>query len=634
MVIDLDLETTSLNPQTGRILICGYRIDDGEMQYGITDNLKELLSNKENVLRGANIKFDALFLANNGCTINCTLEDIRVLAYLNWPEEESHSLKHLVRKKLRGQPTELSDIQFKPLKRDLTYLDEYKDYYYTFDDGKMVRKDYLKAYHREDILNISRLSKLLRRGEWYNSVEQPLTRILFNMELYGCPINRKACADILRGFTERAENLLHRLREVTGNIHGLDRVGLDTKEEKEEFNPNSPIQVREAFKGLGFDLEELCDKTDKGAYKVDKPFLKRLMWNGCDFAKLMLDYRKYDKLLGTYLEPFYAGSERDGRLHGSINQAGSEDMYGDGSKGTNTGRLSSSNPNLQNIPSRTAEGREVRKTFVASPDQHMFVTDLSQIEPRLVAHYTQAPKLIHAYNNGLDTHSIFAGDIFGTPNPTKDQRFIGKSSWLATVYGCGYKKLLYICENFSDDPLNLPLEKHRPAFDHLDIKQKKRIANELGKDFRRIHAEWMFFKDVQDTFKRKNPEIFSWRDAHIERTRRLGYVITLGGRRITIEGLDSSDPRERFDAERRSVNYLIQGSAADVFKLIAVQFEKRLVEPGLGRLFSFVHDEVLGEISDPKNIELVKDIMENTVSLRNVKIQAETQLVNNWSEKK
>ncbi len=143
----------------------------------------------------------------------------------------------------------------------------------------------------------------------------------------------------------------------------------------------------------------------------------------------------------------------------------------------------------------------------------------------------------------------------------------------------------------------------------------------------------MFFKNVQDKFKAANPEIFDWRENHIARTRRIGYVVTIGGRRIDIEGLDSRDFKERASAERRAVNYLIQGSAADIIKMILIRFQKEVVKTGLGRLFATIHDELLGELFNKEHINLVKDIMENTTKLRGVQIKASTKLVANWSEK-
>lgn len=621
-VITLDLETTSLDPTSGKILLTGYQINgkDFTQMDGFPDPkssvLGHALGQPDNILRGHHITFDALFLANNAFEIKCQFEDTRVLAYLNWPEAASHSLKALVRERLCGNPTELSDIQFEPLKRDVKYLDPAD--YYSFADGKLVRRDLLRVYHEADIRNVDHLRSILRVPEWFTQVEQPLTRMLFEMELYGAPLDGNVLDKLLQRYHDRLDEHLASLRSKTS----------------ETFNPNSSDQVRDFLTLKGYNLEEICEKTKGGAYSVNAPLLKSLAWKGDEFARTLLEYRKYSKLLSTYVEPFREGCKLDGRLHGSINQAGSEDMYGEGAKGTNTGRLSSSNPNLQNIPSRTKEGKEVRRAFVATSGWHMFDSDLSQIEPRLVAHYSQAPKLINAYANNLDTHGIFANDIFGR-QCSKDsiERFIGKTSWLATVYGCSYKKLLLICEGYSDSPLTMDTTNYKAAFDNLDFKQKKKVVKECGQDYRKIYEQWMFFKDVQKRFEATNPEIFDWRRTHIARTKRLGYIVTFGGRRIGVSGLDSSDFGERLSAERKAVNYLVQGSAADISKIIMLELNKQIVLTGKGRLFAVVHDEFLGELRNSEDKDLVHSIISNTCSLRNVRIAAETKLCKSWADK-
>lgn len=635
MIITLDLETTGLDWQKDKILLCGYRIDrqgpvvlvDPEK---IDATLNEILSKEETILSGHNIKFDALFLANLGYNVSCHLEDTRVLAYINWPTAPSHSLKALVRERLRLNPTELSDIQFKPIKKDEKYLNE--DDYFRFSDGKLCRRDLLTAYHTNDILNVDRLRSVLHPTEWFTEVEMPLTRMLFEMELYGCPLDSRATDDLYKVFTERATALQNTLSRDASSPDG-----------KEPYNPNSSAHNAHTLERLGYNLEEICKKTKKGAYSVDKALLKSIAWEGSEFAKVLLDYKKYTKLLSTYIEPFSNGAKQDGKIHGSINQAGSEDAYGEGSEGTVTGRLTSSSPNLQNIPSRTKEGKEVRRLFVSSnSSSYMFDTDLSQIEPRLLAHYSQAPKLIHAYANGVDTHSMFARDIFGGEcGEGTIERFIGKSCSLATVYGCSYRKLLTICEGFSDKPLELSLEPYYKLWDSLkaDCGGKcfygchKHLSANVGRNARLVYAQWMFFKNVQDKFKKANPEIFDWRETHIARTRRIGYVVTIGGRRIDITGLDSKDFKERASAEREAVNYLIQGSAADIMKQIMVRAQREIVLPKLGRIFAVIHDELLGELFDPKDLTKVVDIMENTCTLRNVKIKASSKMVANWAEK-
>lgn len=629
--VTLDVETSGLDWRTCKLYLNGYTLNRSkEVTYVETDKadpvLYALLADESTVLSGHNVKFDALVLSMHGYRVLCRLEDTRIMAYLNWPTLDSHGLKSLVRTKLGRYVQDLDDLMFTPLKKEVAHLTDYERHYWQVDEY-WVRRDLLKEYHKEDVLNVDRLRARLVVTDWFRDVEMPLTRMLFEMELYGCPLDKQTLVDLKRNYSATAEGLLERLRE------SVRLVGF-IPPDKEAFNPNSHDQVREVLRLRKYKLEDICEKTKSGDWSVDKPLLKSLMWKGDEFCKILLEYRRYSKILSTYVGPFLKGVEDDGKLHGSINQAGSEDLYGDGAKGTNTGRLSSSNPNLQNIPSRTKEGKEVRKAFIASDRLHMFDSDLSQIEPRLVAHYSQAPKLIHAYANDLDTHGLFANDIFGKEcGKDSVERFIGKSSWLATVYGCSYKKLLYICEGFSDNPLTMDTEAYADCFYRLKEKEQAKVIRDCGKDYKKIYEQWMFFKNVQDVFTAKNPEIFNWRQNHIDRTRRLGYVITIGGRKIAIENLDSRDWGKRFAAERQAVNYQIQGSAADVMKLIMVRFDKEFVKAGLGHVFSTVHDEVLGDLWNKESIKVVKDIMENTVFLRNVKIKSDTKLVGSWGDK-
>lgn len=649
-IITLDLETTGTDWNNDKILLNGYRINRrGNVLYAnpnsVDPALNELLSCADNILCGHSIKFDALFLARQGYSVNCKLEDTRVMAYVCWPTEEAHGLKDLVRSKLNGTPTELSSLLFSPLKAERNHFADFSSYYWNI-DGEYVRRDLLTRYHREDVLNVDRLRALMIPPKWFYDVEMPLTRIIFEMEYYGCPLDREYLELLKFEYEGKVNALLEKL-----------------KEGKEDFNPNSTKQVAERLITNGVDLERLAQKTKTGAYSVDSDLLKKLAWDGNEWAKSLTEYRRLSKLLGTYIGPFCAGASRDGRLHGSFNQAGSEDLYGDGARGTNTGRLSSSDPNLQNIPARTKEGKKVRQAFIGTKGWHPFNSDLAQIEPRFVGHLSQSPALIKAYAQNLDTHGLMACSIFGKDNITdltKMERFIGKSSWLATVYGCSYKKLLWICEHFSDEPLAIPgLERYAGGYDTLPAKTNPRypwrdsresLLKLSGQDpvaARSLYAKWMFFKTVQDTFKQKNPEIMSWAKSSVERARALGYVVTYGGRRIPLPDIQL-DPTEYYidekgqrqsnkklisKAERKAINTPVQGSCADVMKLIMVRFHKELVQPGLARIFAVVHDELWGELKSPDLLDHVVDIMENTVKLNNIPVKSDTKLVTNWSEK-
>lgn len=620
MRIDLDIESTGLDWQNDKIILNGYRVDFGDFRladpFSVDYDLAELLRDDRNELWGHNIKFDALFLAKAGYEINCDLIDTRVMAYICWPELEEHGLKYLCETKLGVKYSEtLDDICFKPLKKDLAYLSNYKQYYYEL-MGKWGRKDKIDHYHREDVYNIERISALMNPPNWFFEVEVPLTKILFKTELLGIRLDVQRLKDLQTPVKQRIEELQAKFGA--------------------EFNPNSKDDVVGKFTQLGVDLERLAEKTDSGEYKLDKIFLKRRSWGGCEFSKDMLEHRALAKLNGTYIEPFLTVEHQDSRLRGSFNQAGSETTAGE-TRGTKTGRLASSNPNLQNITSRTKLGKQIREAFIASEGYNLYDSDLPQIEPRLMAHFSQSYKLVNAYQKGLDTHGLFASDVFG-PTYTPTQRFIGKTGWLATSYGCSPAKLLYICEMYSDTPLEIDFKGYESAFYALPRSSKYGWSQEkLYKKYQAeapvIYSKWEFFKEFQNKFIQANPELWGWRNAVINRARESGYIRTIGGRVIRIDGLDSSNRRIKARAERTAINYLIQGSAADIFKQLTLSFQK-LIERKEGRFLAFIHDEWLLEAKKEILKEEWQKAVDSTVQLRNIPLPLDLQKINNWAEKK
>lgn len=621
-VITLDVESEGLDPFRDRLYLISYCLNGGDIktvQHDLGEDdeaLRQDLADPENVLRGANIKFDALFLSVNGYPVLCKLDDTRVLAYVNYPFE-SHGLKDQVESKLKREVVRMSDFAIKPKKKEL------KDYVgnskYVFIDGKFYEREVLIKYNRADVRNCDDLRKFMPESEWYRTCEQPLTTVLHRSELHGIQLNQSHLKELQVEFKGRLDALIPLLNGV---------------------NPASPKQVS-AFFGTKYDLNKIAERTLGGGYKCDKMFLKNLAWNGDPDAKTLLEIRKISKLQGTYVEPLLESSKLDGRVHGSFNQAGRESGDADSTEGTATGRLTSSNPNLQNIPARTLEGKRIRQAFIATPGFRLFDADLRQIEPRLVAHYSQAKKLINAYKNGLDTHGMFGSDIFGKPveQLTKTERFIGKTSWLATFYGCSYRKLLWICEVNSDEPLVIDYKPYLNTFAELSPSLKGKILKEY-KGFDPIevrYAKWQYFKNVQDMFRSTNKDLFYYRQAHIDRVKYQGYLTTIAGRRVKIEGLDSPFKKVRMTAERLAINYQIQPSAAEMMKLCLVRYDKEIVSTGKGQLLATVHDEILGQIkneyADDMMMVKIKDIMCNTVKLNNVPVDTDAHWMEHWGEK-
>jgi len=620
--LTLDLETTGLDPFVDKIVLVAFRFTGCPEPYTGTladatanTRLRCALADPKVTMRGHNIKFDALFLHANGFEVNCQLDDTRVMAYLNWPNIK-HDLKNLVERKLLRPVVRLEDITVYPSKKEMHKYTQNSDY--AFVGGGYAPLDKLTEYAAADVVNCDDLKRCMNVTAWWRDTEMPMTKVLFDMEKRGLMIDRTRMGELETEFTDRKADL----EAYFG-----------------ELNPGSTKQLAAKLTADGVDLS-VCDKTEKGSPKLDKLFFKKLAWQGNEFAGKVLDYRKTSKLLGTYISPLLTSSELDGRVHGSFNQAGVEDLWGDGTGGTSTGRLTSSNPNLQNIPARGSDGKRIRACFIPSKDHFMVNADLKQIEPRLVAHYSQSPKLIHCYQNGIDTHGMFGSEIFKVPieKLTKTQRFIGKSSWLATVYGCSYKKLLAICETNSDDPLDLDLEPYIGLWDRLTAADHKRLLRFNPTANAEVYAKWMFFKNVQDQFISSNPELITWRNGHIARSKITNAVVTFGGRRIPVDNLCSGDRRLRAQAERHCVNYLIQGSAADIFKMVMVRAQKEIVNTGKGHLLATIHDELLCEFPSTENkdlsLSLVNAIMCSTVKLRNVPIESDSKIVSSWGDGK
>lgn len=579
MVLTIDTETTGLDWVKETIYLVGYRIDRGVVKQfepkkdGWPEEFVSLLADSKVTKRYHNGKFDVLMLKAAGLKVNGLIDDTQILAYLDNPFRPV-GLKALVEGVLQKPVTRMDDFGFKPLKKDLkAFADVGFDtdaHYFKDSEGQWYRKDLMYEYNRDDVLNCDSLRNCFLEGDWYKNVEQQITEQLVGAEAHGIRIDRTLLEALHR-------ELEGQLEVLGGQLGGI--------------NPRSPKQVATLL-GL------------PAGSPTDKIVLKHLAWGGNEKAKQILEYRRLSKLYTTYTTPILARLDDNGYLHGSFNQAGREKGDGEDTEGTRTGRLSSSDPNLQNIPARTELGKRVRQSFVPSPGKRMADSDLKQIEPRTVAHYTQNPFLLKAYKEKLDTHALMGAVIFEKqPDQlTKMERFIGKTCWLADFYGCYAEKLKYICEINSDDP---------------------------------IPYDVAYFEDIRKRLRKNNPQLYDWREQHIARVKATGFIQTIGGRIINIPNLHSRKYGERMEAERRAVNYIIQGSAADIMKLIMVKFYRELPE---FQLLAVVHDEVLGEFPETYDVDSmlwhINRIMTKTVKLNNVPIECDTFLCKSWADKK
>lgn len=331
--------------------------------------------------------------------------------------------------------------------------------------------------------------------------------------------------------------------------------------------------------------------TEKGQVSTDRIALKEI---DSEFTRKLLRYRELNKITSTFLEPFIEKSEKDGRIHGQYSQGI-----------VVTGRLSCHNPNLQQVPSRTEDSKKIRSLFCAREGHSLLVGDFSQIELRLLAHFSQDRLLVKAYQEGLDIHNETAKMIFKTKEPTPLQRFIAKSVNFLSVYGGGPKTL---CETVKDMSGTVISEKEA--------------------------------EDVLDKYTLVYREAHDWRHNIVEIGRRTQEVRTIGGRVIPIKHIpffkkswEKKSQKHTCDfsaSDRKIVNYTIQGSAADVMRQCLINVHNNFPKKVTG----CIHDEVIIETDTPDlDLPVLKTCMSYSWELKNVRLEADVKVCSDWGQK-
>jgi DNA polymerase-1 len=389
--------------------------------------------------------------------------------------------------------------------------------------------------------------------DWiYREIERPLTPVLARMEIVGVAID------------------VPFLREISGRME-TDLRALEQKiwaEAGEEFNVNSPVKLGQIlFEKLGYPVLKKTAKTKSSSTGVE--VLTELAERGFPLPKLVLEFREISKLKGTYVDALPALADENGRVHSSFRQTVAA-----------TGRLSSSDPNLQNIPIRTQAGREIRKAFVAPAGGRLVVADYSQIELRILAHLSGDEALIRAFEEEQDIHRATAARIFGVSPDlvSQEMRFAAKRINFALLYGMA--------------PFTLGKELGVPTSEA---------------------------KSYVDSYFAQFPRVRACLDAILEEARRTHEVTTLFGRVRPIPDIAASNPNVRGNAERMALNAPFQGAAADIIKIAMVRLEPALAKRGLAsRLVLQVHDELVLEAPE-EEVEavsaLVTEVMEGAGAL-------------------
>ena len=530
------------------VLACGEAYCRAEVE-----SFKPLFEDEDIVKIGHSLKKRMHELDVFGIELRGQLLDVELLHYLQNPEY-SHSLSVVVKDYL-GIELEESAAPA----QTLSLFDEVPEDVQSHDKEAV-------ALYKAAPLAYQRLGEM---QSVYDKIEEPLLKVLYRMEKTGVLIDMSTIRDFADSLRTQMASCEAEVRRVAGNP---------------SLNVASPKQVGELlFEQLKLDPK--AKKTSRGAWPTDEETLSALADRN-PVIDTILDYRGTRKLLSTYIEPLPGFiSEHDGRVHTTFNQAL-----------TSTGRLSSSNPNLQNIPIRTDQGREIRRAFVAPESSVIMSADYSQIELRVMAHFCGDEHMQQAYLQGLDVHKAMAAKIFSKPleDVTPDDRRMAKTANFGIMYGIS-------------------------AF---GLAQRLNIS--------RSEAA----KLIEDYFN-SFPSIRTFIDKTLAKGRDDGYVETLFGRRRYVRDLTSSNGNLRAVAERNAVNAPIQGTAADIIKLAMTEVDSQLRKRNLqSRMVLQIHDELLLEVKE-NEIEEVKKLlvetMENVVKL-SVPLTVECNYGKNWIE--
>ena len=492
---------------------------------------------------GHNIKYDMIVLSHYDIKVGGPLFDTMIADYVLY-SERPHKMDSLAEAYLKYKTIHYEDVVGSGrLQKTMREVSPSEVVNYAAEDADVT----LKLKHiLEKELEQRNLTEL------FEDIEMPLVRVLMRMEMYGARIDTDALKETSALFTEKMLEIEHEIHEIAGA----------------ELNISSPKQIGE----LLFDKLKLVDKakkTKKGQYVTDEATLQTLKGKH-KVVGMILDYRGYKKLLSTYIDALpLLINPRTGHIHTSYNQAV-----------TSTGRLSSSNPNLQNIPIRDENGKEVRKAFIPDEGELFFSADYSQIELRLMAHMSGDKTMIEDFNSGHDIHQATAAKIFKCPieEVTSDMRRKAKTANFGIIYGIS-------------------------AF---GLAERMEVS--------RTEA-----KNLIDEYFQTYPGVKTYMEESVEKARKLKYTETLFGRQCQVNGIDEHNAVVRGYAERNAINAPIQGTAADIIKIAMIRIDKRIQEEGLrSKMILQVHDELNFSVvpEEKERLEqIVRTEMENATQL-------------------
>ena len=565
-----DTETTGLDIFNDRIVGMSFAVEPHKAWYvpfseectaEYAEIIRPVFENPRIAKIGQNVKFDLMVLRRLGVAVRGRKYDTMILHYLLDPESR-HNMNTLAERYLNYRPIEIETLIGKGQKQltmDLVNVKRVKEYAAEDADVTLQLKQVL-------------LPMVERIGlhDLYFEIEEPMIEVLADIEMAGVRIDSAALA-------EYAVELNRTMAELEAAIR--------TEAGEPSLNINSTRQLGEVL----FAKMRIAEKpkmTKTKQFCTDEEYLQTFAHKH-RIVDLILEYRGVKKLLSTYVEALPQLVNRTtGRIHTSFNQAV-----------TATGRLSSTNPNLQNIPVRDEMGRRIRKAFIPSDDDHLLLSaDYSQVELRLMAHLSGDESLIAAFEHGEDIHAATAARLFGKPlaEVTPEERRRAKTANFGIIYGIS--------------PFGLS--------QRLEIPRKEA-------------------KEIIDGYFRSYPKVKEYMDRVVEKAREEGFVATIFGRRRYLNDIASHNAVARGLAERNAVNAPIQGSAADIMKIAMIDVHRRFAAEGIrSRVILQVHDELVVDMLREEQEQVVRIVTESMESAARLKVRlvADAVVGRNWLE--
>ena len=569
-----DTETTSLNSLEAELVGVSFSVkkDEGfyipinhveQTELNASDVivwLKQLLEINQNKIIGQNLKYDIAVLRNHEIYIKEFFADTMLMSYAANSTSSRHNLDALAEYYLNTSTIKYEDVVGKGAKK-----------YKNFSEVPIKEATNYAAEDADITLQLfEKLSEIIDKSSinLLKTIDYPLLFVLLEMEQKGALIDTSHLNELSKDFGAKLLNLVRKIHEASGSV----------------FNIDSPKQLSEIlFEKLKIDTKGL-KKTSTGYFSTSESVLQKLSDEN-DIVKDILEYRSLAKLKSTYTDKIAEICDQNSRVHTSYHQAV-----------TSTGRLSSSDPNLQNIPIRTKEGITIREAFIAPANKKILAMDYSQIELRLMAHYSQDPIMLNSFKKNEDIHKRTASEIFGTELSEVDDEMRRRAKTIN--FG-----LLYGMSAFG-------------------------LSNQLGVS----RAEADIF--LNNYFERYS-DVKKFMSDIVEKSKETKYVETLYGRKIHVPNITASNYMVRQAAERAAINGPLQGSAADIIKIAMIKIDEwiNLNAPEIKMILQ-VHDELVYEVPNAfseDDLIPILDLMENTTEI-DVPLKVEYGFGANWRE--